>query len=336
MKNYELNPSYQSDGKWEDGERKIPRKGQVFSLKQVQSKFRKKAVEAVEAAYEGSVGEASVEGAERIDSARSAVSLGMETYLDAGQKQRATASVSEIQKSPLHRWKRNANNKGDGLRNPIYEFSKKSRMRLKKKVAEIRRGESCHFVTLTFHEDFTAAKAKEALWKFYKQMDRLPTDTGKKQGIIWKMEPQKNGNWHFHIFWYGWRFMPAAKMKWRWQKIIQSEGHKCAYDVGVDVRFVKGSHSKINAYVSKYFSKSGEEIYNTGEECIGRIWGARGTLPREEKEDIGMTVLENVWLWRIISRKRKKNVVDMNPIFFAEFPEDFLAAARILAADSGT
>ena len=254
---------------------------------------------------------------------RSELSLGNIPYLDVAITMKNGAMVCEIPKNPFHQYKRAENFVRGVGRGKIREFSSKSRMRLIKKMAEVQKGSPCHFVSLTFPSSIGCQEAKSHLWAFWRRFER--TFTG-KIGMIWKLEPQKRGVWHFHLMVYGIKFIPHRWAKFAWSQIIGSQGVRGAFDRGVDIKFVPASLRILRSYVAKYFSKDAAEVYETKED-IGRVWGVRGKLPVGEVVKYFMTEKELVWLWRLVSRKNKRNQVKMSPVFFSDSPPEFINRA---------
>lgn len=308
---------------------KTGRHGLVLSEHGTKVKFAEKAARKIEREYAGAVGMASVEGAQRAVCERSELSLGYETYLDAGFQNHEGGMVSTVLKSPLHRYQPDQKQGKRGKRGKIVTFSAASRVRLMQKVAQVRRGEPCHFVSLTFPSDIPAARAKEHLWAFWRRLERKYG--AEKIGMIWKMEPQKRGVWHFHLLVWGIKYLPHMLAKKAWSEVIGSEDIAGAFHRGVDIKFVPSVLNVLRSYVAKYFSKDCAEILQHDD--VGRIWGSRGVLPVGELIEHGMTARQNVWLWRLISRKRKKNIVKMSKLLFTDFPLEFFNAALKLGAE---
>ncbi len=250
------------------------------------------------------------------------LSLGYGTYLDAGFSSPQDSMVAEVMKNPQHRWSRFDQKRG--VRGKIVGFSSGSRMRLMKKAASLPKGCPCHFVTLTTPFELSASDLKEHLWALWRRFERKWE--GKRVGMIWKMEPHKSGEWHFHLLVYGCKFIPHLWLKANWADVLGTAGVKGAFHFGADVTWVDGNLKAVQAYVSKYFGKDVEAGYY-GEEC-GRVWGCRGDLPIKDKVQMGLTVLELIWVWRIISRKRKTNVVKMSPMLLSNSPPDFAENAK--------
>lgn len=255
----------------------------------------------------------------------SGVSLGLQTYLDGAAASHENSRCMDLKKNPLHRWKPEFP-KG-GKRGAVCGFSAKSRLRLMRRVAQVRKGEPCHFVSLTVPFWMEPDDMKAALWAFWRRLERKYGEIA----MLWKMEPQKRGVWHFHLMVFGIRFLPHRAAKAMWGAILSTQGIKGAFHRGVDVKWIDGDHKAVACYVTKYFSKECEEAELAG--WTGRVWGVRGSLPVGELVKHGMDVKTLVWIWRLISRKRKVNVVRMSNVFFCSNPDEWIRAGRICAAN---
>lgn len=166
---------------------------------------------------------------------------------------------------------------GGGTRGKITGFSADSRRRLRSLVHSMRRESKALFMTLTWHEILpTPEEAKAALDRFRKRLTRLFPGAS----AIWKLEPQRRGTPHFHLFVYGVSWVDPQHISRLW--------HECTDEVsgahrksGVDVEWVR-EDGKVQAYLAKYFSKTEENAFEGPEwEWPGRFWGviARKNLP---------------------------------------------------------
>ena len=141
-------------------------------------------------------------------------------------------------------------------REAITGFSASSRRRLRQLVHSLRRSTRSKFLTLTWHEVCpTPDEAKRALDVFFKRMKRRFPDAS----AVWKMEPQKRGFPHFHLFVYELPNIPYGKLSRIWHECTQevSEQHRAS---GVDVIEVgvQNDDARLQVYLSKYFHKETE------------------------------------------------------------------------------
>jgi hypothetical protein len=172
-----------------------------------------------------------------------------------------------------------ASSSSTATRGKITEFSEDARRRLRRLVHSIERDEDALFLTLTWHENLpTPDEAKAALDRFGKRMRRAFPGAS----FVWKMEPQRRGFPHFHVLAYGVNWIDPQAISRLWHEVTQevSEQHRKS---GVDVEWVR-SDGKLQAYLSKYFSKAGEgwpEEAGEDWKTPGRFWGviARKNLP---------------------------------------------------------
>jgi hypothetical protein len=164
----------------------------------------------------------------------------------------------------------------------ISSFSVRSRSRLNKKIATVRKNHIPLFVTLTYHNDWPAGFEgfKYHLHHFCIALFRkFP-----KAGLVWKLEYQKRGAPHFHFFVWG---VPLSDLQdfvpEKWHKIVYSKlGFRSAYHLAWHRGELKDndhcvqpirSWNGVTSYAAKYFSKVDDEARG------GRIWGVRGSVP---------------------------------------------------------
>jgi hypothetical protein len=160
----------------------------------------------------------------------------------------------------------------------IKGFSDRSRSRLNRKLATLKKHYVPLFVTLTYHEEHPEGFEgyKYDLKKFReKLLYHYPA-----AGVIWKMEEQRRGVMHFHLFIWGVElrymetFVPLA-----WHKIaghgsdLHLQWHNGELGNQHCVQQVR-SWGGVMSYAAKYMSKE----QNTGKEN-GRVWGCFGTIP---------------------------------------------------------
>ena len=234
---------------------------------------------------------------------------------------------AKIPKPTNHKWQRKEMpwfEQETQTRGKVVSFSARSRIRLMSKVAEVQREVPCHFVSLTFPDySTTPEQAKEFLWAWWRRFERkFP-----KVGMIWKIEPQERGTPHFHLLIFGAKYIPHLWAKATWADVLQSAGYAGAFHRGVDLKFVPGSWRVIAAYITKYFSKP------VTMEGMGRVWGCRGRthIPWATMAMICLTERDLTWIWRLIARKRKKNLVSMSVNWLSDIPDRVIECALILS-----
>lgn len=164
-------------------------------------------------------------------------------------------------------------------RGEIVGFSRRSRSRLNKKMAMLKKHHLPLFVTLTYHEDYPERFEgfKRDLDNFFKRLFRHFPDAG----VIWKLEYQERGAPHFHLMLWGvslddaMQFIPQA-----WYEIAGNGStyhlawHKGELGNGNEncVQPIR-SWNGVVSYAAKYMAKLDND--NRG----GRVWGARGKIP---------------------------------------------------------
>ena len=165
-------------------------------------------------------------------------------------------------------------------RGKVAGFSAKSRNRLMRTLASVKRDNLPCFVTLTFPSDYpTIERAKRDLDTFIKRMARkFPKVAG-----VWKLEPQKRGAPHFHLLLWGvpyielLSFVPVA-----WCEVVGSEDpnhlkwHKGELGNSPCVQKIEKQRG-VFWYASKYMSKEVGTMFSDW----GRWWGvfSRENLP---------------------------------------------------------
>jgi hypothetical protein len=133
-------------------------------------------------------------------------------------------------------------------RGRIYEFSRKSRLRLLRATARLSTKAGGLFVTFTYRKNVTDAKrAKEHLALMLLWIKRWYPETA----CIWRMEYQKRGAAHFHVMVLNRRFIPADKLTAHWQKITGDDSYP-------DIEKIR-TRRKLTSYIAKYIAKVTQE-----------------------------------------------------------------------------
>jgi hypothetical protein len=200
-------------------------------------------------------------------------------------------------------------------RRGLASFSPNSRRRLMRQLAKVRRDNVPLFATLTYPgvwpED--PGEWKRHLDNFIKRLGRqFPNVSG-----VWKMEPQKRGAPHFHLFVWGCEY--AHLISWvsrAWFEVVGS-GDPRHIQAGTRVekiRSVQGAFS----YASKYFTKIVAAWGN-----VGRWWGVffRSRLPLGEVVAIVTTkqkAIEFIRYMRRFARLRSRDYKSLTVICHAD------------------
>lgn len=150
-------------------------------------------------------------------------------------------------------------------------FSRKSRWRFMQKLAKTRQEELPKFVTLTYPGEFSGdpTRWKRDLKVFAQRLIRkFPNASG-----TWKLEPQKRGAPHYHLFIWGvgWQDLKEWISK-AWFEVVGS-GDERHLRAGTKVEMVNGWH-EVKRYISKYLGKA-IDTSDLGElwSSVGRFWG---------------------------------------------------------------
>ena len=180
-------------------------------------------------------------------------------------------------------------------------MSSRSRRRLMNFLATLVRSIIPLFVTLTYPKDFPESRAsKSHLQAFIKRLKRRYPEFG----YIWKIELQKRGAPHYHLFIWGvQREQAYAVMSKCWYEIVGSDDpwHEVK---GVDIQNVF-SYKGVKSYAAKYVSKRDDREVLEG---LGRTWGYGGKIPISEKEEYIIAPQQAYVLLRYLRRRvRCKN-----------------------------
>jgi len=235
---------------------------------------------------------------------------------------RSGASVMKVKRT--QRPKQEENQEQERVkRGKVVGFSAKSRNRLMRTLAEVRRDCLPAFVTLTFPNNYpTVERAKRDLDTFVKRLSRqFPNVAG-----VWKLEPQKRGAPHFHLLIWGavqndlLAFIPDA-----WYQVVGSDDpnhlawHKGELGNSPCVQQIE-SQRGVFWYASKYMSKEVSLM------CAdwGRWWGVfhRDNLPLGEVVNVEVTeekAIEFIRYMRRFARLRSRDYRTLTIICNADF-----------------
>lgn len=160
---------------------------------------------------------------------------------------------------------------GGGKRGKIAGFSASARLRMLEFMHSITFSRGL-LVTLTYGDDYPrdcgVYHAHLKAWRRWFE---------KKYGsarMVWKLEFQKRGAPHFHIFVLDlWSVnIPECSKKWH---AITGSAQEIHEKIGFDVKRVSTASGvrNVGAYVTKYISKEGVPVGESEIEQTGRFWG---------------------------------------------------------------
>jgi len=191
-----------------------------------------------------------------------------------------------------------------GPRGRVQTFSRKSRLRMLRLVAKVRRDYlgSPFMVTLTYPDEWPGepGAAYENLRVFLQRLRRR----GVIGPCIWRLELQKRGAPHFHLV--VWpvpgRDLPTvpllrARLASWWKRTIGTE-HPWSFTYGVAVTDGKNV-SAAYRYLAKYVAKEDEGNEATYE---GRRWGRSRDLPLQPMHEVRYNHFENLETRRMVRR----------------------------------
>ncbi len=203
----------------------------------------------------------------------------------------------------------------DTRRGVIKEFSRRSRTRLQRSLATIKRSEDAYTMALTVPgnaEPFDHAFVMEAFTRIMRRLSasvRFSDVSG-----YWKRELQKRGEIHYHLVLYGLTEEPTragfhAWMVKQWVSYFaprltdaESEHHRWFHAKAENMQLVRD----FSGYFSKYITKDEDE---TGR-LPGRWWGSfnKRKLPASAKSEAATDAQANVMLHRLTRKYRQKRM----------------------------
>jgi hypothetical protein len=210
---------------------------------------------------------------------------------------------------------RGGNKKVVSKRGIIQTFSIRSRKRMMNLAARIEKENTPIFVTLTYPEVFPSAiGAKRDFKVFIQRIKRLWSNLG----YMWKLEFQKRGAPHFHLFLWNVDFIEALKkISNIWYEVCgtNDQNHLLA---GTRVEKIIISNG-IMSYASKYLGKI---ISEESPEGLGRIWGYGGNIPISSGEEYIINDRETYKILRHLRRRIKHKTNDQRiRAFYIPHPE---------------
>jgi hypothetical protein len=210
-------------------------------------------------------------------------------------------------------------------RGKIKTFSRGSKQRLMHNLAKVVRHETPLFLTLTYPSSYpTALESKKHLRRFLKRLKRRFGDV---LGYLWKLEFQRRGAPHYHLFLWGITGDFGAELRgWiaeAWADVcdMHDENHVKAGTSLEKIRKWQGARS----YARKYMGKIDETEREQG---IGRVWGMGGKIPISSLLTVPLTPKARHKLLRYLRRRvktkslRMRNFVVDDPWrWFSQFQE---------------
>lgn len=208
--------------------------------------------------------------------------------------------------------------RGGGKRGIVFGVSAAGQRNMKRTISSLDKSIKPLFVTLTYPLEFPLSylEWKRHLDVFAKRFARKFSDGA----IIWRLEPQKRGAPHYHMFVYGVEFTAENRIWFAnvWYQIVNS-GDEKHLRRGTDFQQL-GSFRGVKSYISKYIGKrqspTNDEVDDQGEKIdwnrVGRWWGikCRKNLPWSEEVKVDqLTYRESVVAMRNMRRYLKSQGV---------------------------
>lgn len=211
-------------------------------------------------------------------------------------------------------------------RGKVTGFSKKSRLRLLKRMGQVNKSELPLFVTLTYPAEFPNDKSvyKADLDKFIKRLVyRFPKVAG-----FWRLEFQKRGAPHYHLLIWGLPYSKAIQkfISYLWYMTVKS-GDEKHLQAGTQVQRVR-SWRGVMSYASKYMAKE----MNFGQEC-GRVWGCfnAGHIPWSKVLEVEVSQEKVIKAMRLMRRYARIKARDFPSLtIFINNPDDWIRALDLI------
>ena len=191
-----------------------------------------------------------------------------------------------------------------GPRGKVVGFTRESRRRLLRTIAQLDRCILPLFVTLTYPGRFSTN------YKDWKRDLKVWSDRLRRAydgaSFIWRLELQKRGAPHFHLLLYGVPTVDQQIKEWlssSWYNVVRS-GDINHLRAGTNIQTIR-THRGTMAYSSKELGKITQthlsETYSAG---VGRWWGAynRKSLPLLRSTSVELSEDQAVRLLRIARR----------------------------------
>lgn len=222
----------------------------------------------------------------------------------SGQEGRAVVlsytdgSLVSFKREPGRYWSRPL--KGRGC---VHGFSARSRGRMLRLLAMLRRESLPLFVTLTYPAVWSGdhREWKRNLHAFGEWLRRW---SGGRASAVWKLELQDRSAPHFHLLVYGTRFLPYRLLARVWYRIVGSGDVKHLL-AGTSVEAIR-SRRGVMSYASKrYMGKEWDS-----ELALGRCWGVlnRSSLPLSERRRLFLSVEVANRVFRVVRKHAKLDV----------------------------
>jgi hypothetical protein len=204
----------------------------------------------------------------------------------------------------------------DWKRGKCMMMSPKSRRGIMNLVSTLIRTIIPLFVTLTYPDNYPSARdSKKHLDNFIKRLKRKYPNCG----YIWKLELQKRGAPHFHIFLWGLSGKRSSWYDWMstaWYEVVKS-GDPLHEIWGVKVEEIR-SYNGVRSYVSKYIAKKDETEVPEG---LGRSWGYGGKIPISDKEEYLISPQQAAKVLRYLRRRIRQKKNKGIRAFYVDNPE---------------
>jgi hypothetical protein len=152
-------------------------------------------------------------------------------------------------------------------RKAITAFSAKARKNMLDTVSRLDWTIPATFITLTYHRNMlNASRAKRdlraLLKRWYRRFGNIP--------VLWKMEPQKRGAWHFHLIVWNMPFLEKKELLEDWREIAED-----ATITEVKIEPIRTA-KKARSYVAKYCAK--KVAINYVVTLLALLWKLKTTI----------------------------------------------------------
>jgi hypothetical protein len=218
-------------------------------------------------------------------------------------------------------WIKNGRGGSSSKRGIVKRMSYPSRLRLMRKMGQLKREEMPLFVHLTYpNPGYPSVKeSKRHLTLLLQRMKRKCP----KIGYIWRLEFTKKKAPHYHLFIWGAGITGKDRQNFAgwisnaWPEICDL-GIFNHYLAGTTVEIIRNYRGTMH-YASKYMAKADLEE----QEDTGRCWGCGGKIPLDEGEEIELSRKDTFRLLRFLRRRTKQPNKGLRT-FFVPNPEFWL------------
>jgi hypothetical protein len=216
-------------------------------------------------------------------------------------------------------------------RKSVKGFSARSRKRMMIFLSRTHADKLPLFITLTYPAEFPPAlDTKRHLKAFIKRLKRRYPELG----YIWKLEKQKRGAPHYHLFTWGiHRNLLLCHISEDWYNIVDSGDpkHLLAGTQVSDIIHRNGIMKYCSKYLAVELSKEDKNWQYDLEE-MGRCWGKGGNIPMSDQVQFKITRDQAFRILRMLRRRTEQSNQAIRN-YFVQSPDFWLKRHEDLTGD---